>query len=77
MYYLCYTLLVQDLERQEEHFLSDRDAEYSEIQAEISELEGKIETGCDNKILVDELHHSLSESLGKLDSAKKVKCLFL
>ncbi|KAI9072047.1 hypothetical protein K1719_045986 [Acacia pycnantha] len=60
-----------DLERLENHFLSCRDAKHSEIQAEISELEGKIENGCDSKILLDGLHHSFSESLGKLDSAKK------
>ncbi|KAI9106685.1 hypothetical protein K1719_022213 [Acacia pycnantha] len=62
---------LKDLERLENHFLSCRDAKHSEIQAEISELEGKIENGCDSKILLDGLHHSFSESLGKLDSAKK------
>ncbi|KAI9126025.1 hypothetical protein K1719_003443 [Acacia pycnantha] len=61
---------LKDLERQENHFLSCRDAKHSEIQAEISELEGKIENGRDSKILLG-LHHSFSESLGKLDSAKK------
>ncbi|XP_028779327.1 coiled-coil domain-containing protein 93-like [Neltuma alba] len=62
---------LKDLERQEYHFLSSRDAKHSEIQAEIGELEGKIANGCDSKILLDGLQHSLSESLGKLDSAKK------
>ncbi|XP_054799604.1 uncharacterized protein LOC129304015 isoform X1 [Prosopis cineraria] len=62
---------LKDLERQENHFLSNRDAKHSEIQAEISELEGKIANGCDSKILLDGLRRHLSESLENLDSAKK------
>lgn len=73
---LCYSLLLQDLERQENHFQSNRDAKHSEIQAEISELEWKLANGCDGQSLLDGLHRSLSESLEKLDSAKKVKYLW-
>lgn len=51
----------------------NRDSKHSELQAEISELERKIANDCDSKNLIDDLHHSLSESLEKVDLMKKVK----
>ncbi|KAF7830239.1 coiled-coil domain-containing protein 93 [Senna tora] len=62
---------LKDLERQENHFQSSCDAKHSEIQAEISDLEGKLANGCDSQSLLDGLHHSLSESLERLNSAEK------
>jgi len=67
---LRYSLLVQDLERKENQFLLNRDSKHSELQSEINELERKIANDCgdDSK----SLHHSLSESLERVDLMKKV-----
>ncbi|KAI4316272.1 hypothetical protein L6164_024269 [Bauhinia variegata] len=66
---------LKDLEKQENHFQSNRDAKHSELQIKISELEEKIANGCDSKSLSDgsleKLDHCLSESLERLDLAKK------
>ncbi|KAJ1420186.1 Coiled-coil domain of unkwon function DUF2037 [Sesbania bispinosa] len=62
---------LKDLERQENHFLFNRDSKHSELQAEISELERKIANECDSKSLSDGLLHSYSELLEKLNLMKK------
>ncbi|CAI8599689.1 unnamed protein product [Vicia faba] len=62
---------MKDLERKENSFLFNRDAKHSELQAEISELERKIASDYDSKCLTDELHHSFSESLERVDLMKK------
>lgn len=60
---------LKDLERKENQFLFKRDSKHSELQSEINELETKIANDCgdDSK----SLHHSLSESLGRVDLMKK------
>ncbi|KAK7311852.1 hypothetical protein RJT34_10271 [Clitoria ternatea] len=62
---------LKDLEKQENYFLSNRDSEHSELQAEISELERKIANDSDNMELPDELHHSFSELTEKVNLVKK------
>ncbi|KAJ1411004.1 Coiled-coil domain of unkwon function DUF2037 [Sesbania bispinosa] len=62
---------LKDLERQENHFLFNRDSKQSELQAEISELERKIANECDSQSLSDGLLHSYSELLEKLNLMKK------
>lgn len=66
---------VQDLERRESEFQSNRSAKRSELQADVIELEGMIANGCDSKSISHILNNSFIESLEKLNSAKKVKCL--
>ena len=71
MYCLCYSLLVQNLEKQEKYFQSNRDAKHSELQDDISELERKITNDSDNENLPDEPHQSLSELIEKLMEEKQ------
>ncbi|KAK6236060.1 hypothetical protein QUC31_019813 [Theobroma cacao] len=59
------------LERQESQIRSDFDAKRSSLEAEVSDLEEKIATGCDDEKLSHGLDDSLNESLHKLNSAKK------
>ncbi|RDX86272.1 Coiled-coil domain-containing protein 93, partial [Mucuna pruriens] len=62
---------LKDLEKRENYFQSNRDSKYSELQADISELERKIANDSDNKNLSDELHHSFSELIEKVNLIKK------
>ncbi|XVE63552.1 hypothetical protein DITRI_Ditri07aG0029400 [Diplodiscus trichospermus] len=62
---------LKTLERQESKIQSDFDARRSSSEAEVSDLEEKIATGCDSETLSRDLDDSLNESLEKLNSAKK------
>jgi len=64
--------LVQDLKKQENYFQSNRDTKHSELQDDISELERKITNDCDTENLPDELYHSFSELIEKVNLMKKV-----
>ncbi|XP_027356232.1 coiled-coil domain-containing protein 93 isoform X2 [Abrus precatorius] len=50
---------------------SNRDSKHLELQAEIGELERKIANDCENENLSDELHHSFSELIEKVNLMKK------
>lgn len=66
---------VQNLERQESEFQSNCSVKRSELQTDVIELEGRIANGCDSKSISHILNHPFIESLERLNSAKKVKCL--
>lgn len=66
---------MQTLEKKESDFRRDCIAKHVKLQAEIVELEEKIAIGIDSKILYNELKNSLSESVEKLTSAKRVRDL--
>lgn len=60
---------LKDLERKENQFLLNPGFKHSELRSEISELERKIANDCDDDS--NSLHHSLSESLERVDLMKK------
>ncbi|KAK7283058.1 hypothetical protein RIF29_12301 [Crotalaria pallida] len=62
---------LKELERQENHFQSNRDSKHSELQAEITVLERKVASGCDSKSPSDGLQYSISDLLERLDLKKK------
>ncbi|KAL5190083.1 putative 2-oxoglutarate-dependent dioxygenase AOP1.2 [Glycine soja] len=62
---------LKDLKKQENYFQSNRDTKHSELQDDISELERKITNDCDTENLPDELYHSFSELIEKVNLMKK------
>ncbi|KAJ6915542.1 coiled-coil domain-containing protein 93 [Populus alba x Populus x berolinensis] len=65
------TLFCKDLESQESVLQSDYDVKRTELEAEVCNLEEKIAAGMDSEGLCKDLDCLLSESLEKLNAAKK------
>lgn len=64
-------LFLQELERQE---LEIQSSSNSELDAEVRRLEDQIANGYDGQTVSDELDRLLSESVEKIDSARRVIC---
>uniref|UniRef100_A0A6N2L1V4 CCDC93 coiled-coil domain-containing protein n=1 Tax=Salix viminalis TaxID=40686 RepID=A0A6N2L1V4_SALVM len=62
---------VKDLESEESVLQSDYDVKRTELEAEVCNLEEKISAGMDSEVLCKDLDCLLSESLERLNAAKK------
>lgn len=64
---------IQALEKRNLEFQSNNSAKHFALEADISDLEERVGTGCDANSLADGLNGSLKELLEQLNSAKKVR----